>query len=58
MKSIKKEHFNMDEFNHNVKDEDSKMSNLMTNNEDTLDQENNNFQKDIDSSDKEVSMEA
>ena len=37
MKSIKKEHFNMDEFNHNVEDEDSKMSNLTTNDEDMLD---------------------
>ena len=43
MKSIEKEHFNMDEFNHNIEDKESKASNLIMNNKDTLNEENNNF---------------
>ena len=55
MKSIEKEHFQMDSFNYD-NDDDSKSS---SESEDTLEQENNNFQKlPEDSDDEETSMEA
>ena len=59
MKSIEKDHFCMDAFNHDDKMDEEKINDEESKGEDTLDQENDNFekdfQKDLESSDEEDS---